>query len=41
MRDLHPLLERYGDLQKHENFERLLEDAVRLVNMHFAPWPFS
>lgn len=40
MRDLTKVIARYGDLQQEENFQRLIHDAVRLVELHFAPWPF-
>lgn len=39
MRDLSPLLPKYGDLKK--NYQALIRDAVRLVDLHFAPWPFK
>ncbi|MBX3020563.1 MAG: sulfotransferase [Bdellovibrionales bacterium] len=39
MRDLSKVLSRYGNLQDDENFHRLIHDAVRLVDLHFAPWP--
>lgn len=40
MRDLSKVIGRYGDLSQDANFERLIADAVRLVELHFAPWPF-
>ncbi|MGE4131824.1 MAG: sulfotransferase [Bdellovibrionales bacterium] len=39
MRDLSPLLGRYGSLNNDGNFRRLIHDAVQLVNWHFSPWP--
>jgi len=39
MRDLSKLAHKYGDLQQDVNFRRLVGDAVRLVELHFAPWP--
>lgn len=41
MRDLWPLLERYGDLRSDKNLRRLVDHAVKLVELHFAPWPFK
>jgi hypothetical protein len=41
MRDLAPVVSRYGDLAKEINFGRLAQDAVRLVRLHFAPWPLQ
>ncbi len=38
MRDITPLLTSYGDLKADENFRRLVGDAVKLVELHFAPW---
>ncbi|MGE3680384.1 MAG: sulfotransferase [Bdellovibrionales bacterium] len=39
MRDLAPVVRRYGALTEERNFRRLVQDAVRLVELHFAPWP--
>ncbi len=39
MRDLGPVAHRYGDLRKDGNFKRLIRDAIKLVDLHFAPWP--
>lgn len=39
MRDLAPRIARYGDLERTPNFRRLIADAIRLVGLHFAPWP--
>jgi Sulfotransferase family len=39
MRDLSKLEHTYGDLRNDVNFRRLIGDAVRLVELHFAPWP--
>jgi hypothetical protein len=41
MRDLTPVIGRYGDLDRDENFLRLIRDAIKLVELHFAPWPFK
>lgn len=41
MRDLTPLVPRYGDLTNAQNFRRLIHHAVRLVDLHFAPWPLK
>src|SRR5665213_1268446 len=41
MRDLTPLISRYGDLQVDRNFKRLIGDAIKLVELHFAPWPLA
>jgi len=41
MRDLTPRLPVYGDLLVDKNFRRLIEDAIRLVELHFAPWPIK
>jgi len=41
MRDLAPLIPRYGTLKEDANFRRLIDDAVSLVEMHFAPWPVN
>ena len=38
MRDLAPLAERCGDLSEDRHFRRLVENAVRLVELHFFPW---
>jgi len=40
MRDLSPIAPRYGSLTKDANFKRLIRHAIRLVDLHFAPWPF-
>lgn len=39
MRDLGPVVHRYGDLRVDKNFRRLIRDAIKLVDLHFAPWP--
>lgn len=39
MRDLGPVAHRYGDLRVDKNFKRLIRDAIKLVDLHFAPWP--
>ena len=39
MRDLGPLVGRYGDLTVDLNFRTLIRDAIRLVELHFAHWP--
>ncbi len=41
MRDLAPVAPRYGALTKDENFRRLIKDAIKLVDLHYAPWPFK
>jgi hypothetical protein len=41
MRDLAPLIGRYDDLERDANFLRLIRDAIKLVELHFAPWPFA
>ncbi len=38
LKELGPLEPRYGDLRDDRNFERLVGDAVRLVELHFSPW---
>jgi hypothetical protein len=38
MRDLQPLVGRYGDLTDDTHFRRLIRDAIRLINLHFMPW---
>jgi hypothetical protein len=38
MKELMPLEPLYGDLSVDLNFRRLVDDAVRLVELHFAPW---
>lgn len=39
MRDLTKVLSRFGDLQDSNNFRKLVDVAVHLVELHFAPWP--
>lgn len=39
MKDLSPILPKYGDLTK--NYPALVRDAVKLVDLHFAPWPIK
>jgi len=41
LRDLAPLVHRYGDLALDRNFRSLVADAAKLVRLHFAPWPFA
>jgi hypothetical protein len=41
LRDLTPVIGRYDDLSRDENFLRLIRDAIKLVELHFAPWPFK
>lgn len=41
MRDLRGLLPMYGDLRNGEAFRRLVKDAIRLVELHFAPWTIA
>ncbi len=38
MRDMAPILGRYGELSEDRRFRRLVVDAVRLVELHFFPW---
>ena len=40
MRDFHKLEFLYGDLENPLNFNSLLDDCIRFVNAHFAPWPY-
>jgi hypothetical protein len=43
MKDMGPLVDqpisRYKNLSIDQNFYRLIDDVIKLVNMHFAPWP--
>jgi hypothetical protein len=41
MRDFQHLEMLYGDLNNEANFNNLLNDCIRFVNAHFAPWPYS
>jgi hypothetical protein len=38
MNELAHLVPRYGDLSQDRNFRRLIDHAVRVVELHFAPW---
>lgn len=38
MKELAALEPRYGDLSRDANFRRLIDHAVRVVELHFAPW---
>src|SRR4030065_1091704 len=38
MNELAHLVPRYGDLSQDKNFRRLIDHAVRVVELHFAPW---
>ncbi|MFA6434556.1 MAG: sulfotransferase [Elusimicrobiales bacterium] len=38
MKDLGPVERLYGDLGDDRNFLRLINDAARLVELHFFPW---
>ena len=38
MNELSHLVPRYGDLSQDRNFRRLIDHAVRVVELHFAPW---
>ena len=40
-KELHPLLGYYGDLNIDGNFRQLIQDAAKLVDLHFAPWPIQ
>jgi hypothetical protein len=35
---LAPLVDNYGDLEKHENLAQLIEDVCRLVELNPVPW---
>jgi hypothetical protein len=41
LRDLSPFVAGYGDLTKERQLQKLVHHAARLVNWHFAPWPFK
>lgn len=38
LKEMVPLEARYGDLRDDRNFRRLVDDTVRLVELHFSPW---
>jgi hypothetical protein len=38
LKELGPLEARYGDLRDDARFRRLVDDAARLVELHFFPW---
>ena len=38
MNELASLVPRYGDLSQDRNFRSLIDHAVRVVELHFAPW---
>lgn len=38
MNELARLVPKYGDLSQDLNFRRLIDHAVRVVELHFAPW---
>lgn len=38
MKDLGPVEGLYGDLRDDRNFRRLINDAARLIELHFFPW---
>ena len=38
MRYFGPLEARYGDLSRHRNLRRLVDDVLRLVKAHIHPW---
>ena len=38
MKDLGPLERFYGDLNDDRNFRRLVDDAAKLIELHFFPW---
>jgi hypothetical protein len=39
LKELQPLIGVYGDLNEDSNFRSLIRDAIRLVELHFVPWP--
>jgi hypothetical protein len=41
MRDMAPFAKTYGNLREDGRFEAMAKDMARLVNSHFAPWPFK
>lgn len=41
MKDLGPVEGLYGDLGEDRNFRRLIDDAARLVELHFFPWEIT
>jgi len=38
MHEIAPLEQRFGDLTQDKNFRSLIDAAVRIVELHFAPW---
>src|SRR5262249_10977142 len=38
LKTMMPVERLYGDLRRDANFKKLVDDAVRLVELHFAPW---
>lgn len=38
LKEMMPLEPLYGDLRGDANFRRLVDDTVRLVELHFSPW---
>jgi len=38
MNELAHLAPKYGDLSQERNFRKLIDHAVRVVELHFAPW---
>ncbi|MBU2574745.1 MAG: sulfotransferase [Elusimicrobia bacterium] len=41
MKDLGPLEHLYGDLKDDRNFRRLINDAAKLIELHFFPWEIA
>ena len=41
LKEFAPLLGYYGDLGRDQNFRKLIHDAVKLVELHFVPWPIQ
>jgi hypothetical protein len=41
MKDLGPVEYLYGDLSDDRNFRRLIDDAAKLIELHFFPWEIA
>ncbi len=39
MKEFGPRMNRYGDLTIDKNFYRLIDDVIKLVQLHFVSWP--